>query len=107
MKLQDTELALVQQILGDIAPQCEVWAFGSRVNGTPKAFSDLDLVLINHEAIPLDVRANLVEAFSESDLPWKVDLVDWHSISPQFRQIIQSGYEVIQTPARGKIGQSS
>ncbi len=105
MKLKDEELTLVQQILGDIAPHCEVWAFGSRVNGTPKPFSDLDLVLINHEAISLDVRANLVEAFSESDLPWKVDLVDWHSISPQFRQIIQSGYEVIQIPMHRKTGE--
>ncbi len=104
MRIQDTELALVQQILGDIAPQYEVWAFGSRVNGTPKPFSDLDLVLIGNEAISLDIRANLAEAFSESDLPWKVDLVDWHSISPEFRNIIQSGYEVIQTVARRKAG---
>ena len=105
MKLQDKELALVQRILGDIAPQCEVWAFGSRVNGRPKPFSDLDLVLIDHEAISLDVRAKLVEAFSESDLPWKVDLVDWHSISPEFQEIIQSGYEVIQIPVHRKAGE--
>lgn len=70
----------------------------------PNHFSDLDLVLIGNEAISLDIRANLAEAFSESDLPWKVDLVDWHSISPEFRNIIQSGYEVVQTPARGKAG---
>lgn len=102
MKLQDKELDLIQQILGDIVPQCEVWAFGSRVNGNPKPFSDLDLALIGSQAIPLGTRANLAEAFSESDLPWKVDLVDWHSISPEFQKIIQTNYEIIQTPASSR-----
>lgn len=99
MKLHEKELALIQQILGDMVPQCEVWAFGSRVNGNSKPFSDLDLVLIDRQAIALGTRANLAEAFSESDLPWKVDLVDWHSISPEFQKIIQSNYEVIQRSA--------
>lgn len=102
MKILDKELALIQQILAEIVPQCEVWAFGSRVNGNPKPFSDLDLALIGHQVIPLDTRANLAEAFSESDLPWKVDLVDWHSISPQFQKIIQTNYEVIQIPASSR-----
>ncbi|MBU0542337.1 MAG: nucleotidyltransferase domain-containing protein [Gammaproteobacteria bacterium] len=102
MKLQDKELALIQQILAEIVPQCEVWAFGSRVNGNPKPFSDLDLALIDRQAIPLGTRANLAEAFSESDLPWKVDLVDWHSISPEFQKIIETNFEVVQTPASSK-----
>jgi len=102
VKLQDKELALIQQILAEIVPQIEVWAFGSRVNGNPKPFSDLDLALIDRQAIPLGTRANLAEAFSESDLPWKVDLVDWHSISPEFQKIIETHFEVVQTPASSK-----
>jgi uncharacterized protein len=98
VKLQSKELVLVQKILSEIVPHCEVWAFGSRVHGNPKPFSDLDLALIDRHAISLETRANLAEAFSESDLPWKVDLVDWHSISPEFQKIIQASYEVIQTP---------
>lgn len=62
-------------------------------------FSDLDLVLIDSKPLPLSIRAELNHAFSESDLPWKVDLVDWHSISPEFQKVIQTNYEVIQTPA--------
>lgn len=102
MKVQNKELALIQKILGDIVPHCEVWAFGSRVNGNPKPFSDLDLVMLDRQPISLDTRANLAEAFSESDLPWKVDLLDWHSISPEFQKIIQANYEVIQTPVSSK-----
>ena len=102
MKLQDKELALVQKILSEIVPHCEVWAFGSRVKGNPKPFSDLDLALVDNKPIPLDTRASLAEAFSESDLPWKVDLVDWHSISPEFQKIIRASYEVVQPPASSK-----
>ena len=99
MKIQDKELALVQQILHEIVPHHEVWAFGSRVNGNSKPFSDLDLALIDTKPIPLSTRADLAQAFSESDLPWKVDLVDWHNISTEFRKIIETNFKVIQTPA--------
>ncbi|MCE2746751.1 MAG: nucleotidyltransferase domain-containing protein [Burkholderiales bacterium] len=99
MKIKEKELALVQHILGNIVPECEVRAFGSRVNGNPKPFSDLDLALVDVKPVALDIRADLAHAFSESDLPWKVDVVDWLSISPEFQQIIQKNYEVVQTPA--------
>jgi len=30
----------------------------------------------------------LAEDFSESDLPWKLDIVDWWCVSDEFRAII-------------------
>ncbi len=38
----------------------------------------------------------LREAFSESDLVWKVDIVDWATTNESFRNIIQQQYVVIQ-----------
>jgi type I restriction enzyme S subunit len=35
------------------------------------------------------VGAALADAFSASDLPWKVDLVDWVRASESFRRIIE------------------
>ena len=99
LKIQAHELQIVLDLLKRHVPNYMVWAFGSRVGGLPKPFSDLDLVLIDSKPLPLSIRAELNNAFSESDLPWKVDLVDWHSISPEFQKIIQTNYEVIQTPA--------
>lgn len=74
----------------------EVWAFGSRVNGNVKPYSDLDLAVITAEPLDLQTHADLVDAFSESDLPWKVDIVDWATTSDNFRQIILQKYLVIQ-----------
>lgn len=67
----------VEAILHAHVPGREVWAFGSRARCCAKPYSDLDLAIMGEEAISLDTLAALNEAFAESDLPWKVDVVDW------------------------------
>lgn len=52
--------------------------------------------MITAEPLDLQTYADLVDAFSESDLPWKVDIVDWSTTSDNFRQIILQKYLVIQ-----------
>jgi type I restriction enzyme S subunit len=44
----------------------------------------------------LSESAELSEAFSESDLPWKVDIVDWSVISDDFRKVIARDKVVVQ-----------
>lgn len=46
---------------------------------------------------PVRQRA-LEEDFSESDLPWKVDVVDWAATSESFRMVIERDRVVVQTP---------
>ena len=38
----------------------------------------------------LDKAATLREAFEESDLPYRVDIVDWHAIDEGFRRLIEA-----------------
>ena len=92
------EWHIVRTLLRKLLPDCEVWAFGSRAGGQPKPFSDLDLALIAERPIGLGVLAALAEDFSESDLPWRVDLVDWAATSERFRDIIRTRKVVIQQP---------
>ncbi|MGF1640346.1 MAG: nucleotidyltransferase domain-containing protein, partial [Rhodospirillales bacterium] len=68
---------IVRRILRRHVPERDVWAFGSRVTGAAKPHSDLDLAIIGDRPLPLAASAALAEAFSDSDLPWKVDIVDW------------------------------
>lgn len=91
---------IVRDILQKHVPQLEVWAFGSRAKWQAKEFSDLDLAIIGDTPLSLDVRASLNEAFSESDLPWKVDVVDWATTSDSFRKIITQKKIVVQQAAR-------
>jgi predicted nucleotidyltransferase len=65
-----------------------VWVFGSRARGQPRRYSDLDLAIDAGRPLTPDEAAMLREAFEESDLPWRVDIVDWHSIDDRFRRAI-------------------
>ena len=79
---------IIHNILQKHVPQYEVWAFGSRAKWTARPYSDLDLAVITDQPLPLAVSAALADDFSESDLPWKVDILDWAVISPSFRDVI-------------------
>ncbi|AUL99157.1 hypothetical protein B4966_02420 [Rhodocyclaceae bacterium] len=92
---------IVKSILQKHVPQYEVWAFGSRAKWTAKEYSDLDLAIITDEPLSLDVSARLSDAFSESDLPWRVDLVDWAATSESFRKIVERDKVVVQEGKKG------
>ncbi|MCX7117875.1 MAG: nucleotidyltransferase domain-containing protein [Legionellales bacterium] len=94
--LKPNEWAEVIGLLRRHVPTLEVWAFGSRVKGTAKPYSDLDLALITTTPLPLEQRAILIEAFDQSNLPINVDIVDWSNITEAFRKIIMQHKVVIQ-----------
>jgi len=93
------ELEIVRAILARRVPDREVRAFGSRVSGPAKKFSDLDLAIMGETPLASSVLSDLEEDFRESDLPFKVDLVDWASTKEHFRQIIRRDSVAVQ---RGK-----
>lgn len=62
------------------------YVFGSRASSKTKKFSDLDLCFF--ESIPQPVLLSIEEDFEESDLPYKVDLVDANKCSPEFQKVI-------------------
>ena len=93
------DLETVQRILQEHVPGLEVRAFGSRVSWTARETSDLDLALMTTESLDLLCVAEMREAFDESDLPFRVDLVDWASTSENFRKVIEREYVTI---AEGK-----
>lgn len=89
LSLAPADLAEVRAILDAHLPaQITVGVFGSRAGGQPKPWSDLDLVLEGDGPLPLSLIAALAEAFDESALPWKVDLVDRRAISDAFARIV-------------------
>lgn len=83
------ELQEIRQILAQHLPGIEVRAFGSRVKGTAKPYADLDLALMTQQVLSLEQEAALREAFDESSLPFKVDLLDWAASTPAFQAIIE------------------
>lgn len=100
LELTPRQLATVQSILATHVPNLEVRAFGSRVQGTARRFSDLDLTIMGAEPLGIARLGELRQAFSESDLPMKVDVVDWATTSAVFQQEILRTCTVLQE-ARG------
>ena len=95
--IRQDHLKIVQDILKKHLPEYEVWAFGSRVKWTAKQYSDLDLCVISDQPLDDRVSGGLKDDFSESDLPWKVDVVDWTTTNAPFRKIIEGAKVVVQT----------
>jgi type I restriction enzyme S subunit len=93
---------IVRDILQKHVPQYAVWAFGSRAKWTAKPYSDLDLAIITDQPLPLAASASLTDDFSESDLPWRVDVVDWAITSEAFRQVIEQNKVVVQESQRNE-----
>ena len=60
------------------------------MRGRARRFSDLDLAFDAGRPLTLRDAAILDEAFDESDLPWRVDLVDLVTCSDGFRREVES-----------------
>lgn len=88
---------IVRDILRRHVPDRTVWAFGSRAKGTAWRYSDLDLAIITETPLPFDIAGAMREDFSESDLPFRVDILDWATTSDQFRRIVEQDKVVLQS----------
>jgi type I restriction enzyme S subunit len=96
LDVRPDHLKIVLDILQQHAPDYEVWAFGSRAKWTAKEYSDLDLCIISSMPLRFSVLGALADDFTDSNLPYKVDVVDWATTSESFRKIIQQDKVVIQ-----------
>jgi uncharacterized protein len=90
--LTPAEAAEVRAILRRrLPPGVQVFVFGSRAGGRVRRMSDLDLLLQGDEPLDRSLVAALAEDFDESDLRWKVDVVDRRSITAEFARIVDAG----------------
>ncbi|MFH1645404.1 MAG: nucleotidyltransferase domain-containing protein [Candidatus Omnitrophota bacterium] len=82
-------MKIIKDILKKYIVGYEVRAFGSRVNGTARRYSDLDLAIIGKTKLPKKILYLLREEFAESNLPFRVEIVDYQVVSDEFKRIVQ------------------
>ncbi|MFQ3548332.1 MAG: nucleotidyltransferase domain-containing protein [Armatimonadota bacterium] len=85
----------IKEILKKHVPECKVIAYGSRVTGKAKKYSDLDLAIIGDREIEMKRIIELEDELQNSDIPIRVEILDWHTISDSFKEIIMNKYEVL------------
>lgn len=96
MHLEERHQAEASAIMKRFVPGYEVWAYGSRVHGRHlRKTSDLDLCIRNNKPLEWKIIGGLKEAFSESDLPFFVDVVEWVRIPEWLREKILAEHEVL------------
>src|SRR6266700_136913 len=106
--LRPDQLATVNAILLAEVPNYEIWAFGSRAKWTAKDSSDLDLAIVSERPLSPTLISHLRQAFDQSYLPFKVDVVDLSKVSPEFRRVIEEQRVVFRkSESNGSDGVSS
>jgi uncharacterized protein len=101
LSLRADHVQELRRLIATHLPLEEVWAYGSRVNGTAHDTSDLDLV-VRH---PPDLRTrqtssfwDLKEAIRESNLPVLVELFDWALLPTTFWENITAQHIILYSP---------
>lgn len=97
MLLREKDKQTLLNIFSSVNIPVQVWAYGSRVNGSAHEGSDLDLVIRNDSLSPLPIEtfSSLREKISDSTIPILVELSDWSRLPLSFHQNIAEQYEVL------------
>ena len=83
----------VLNIIRNRLPDARIWVYGSRAKGDARLYSDLDLILDDHNRpISGSIMGSLDEDFDESDLPIIVVLHDMASTDAEFLERIRRDF---------------
>ncbi|GAB6189227.1 hypothetical protein JCM30566_09660 [Marinitoga arctica] len=83
---------LIIEILRKYMCNCTIIIFGSRITGNSNESSDLDIAIDCGKKINLTTLFEIEEDFQDSDLPFRVDIIDWQRTSESFKNIILNNY---------------
>jgi len=81
-------------LLAQYLPHTTIWAYGSRVLGNARPWSDLDLVVFSDTEQKNRISL-LKEALEESNLSFRVDILEWDSLPDSFKSNISASPTVI------------
>jgi len=88
---------ILYSLLSRYLPNTPVWAYGSRATGNALPWSDLDLVVFTKANQKYQLSL-LKEAFEESNLPFRIDLLEWDWLPDDFKTNIKSSHTVLLDP---------
>jgi uncharacterized protein len=87
--LLQSEINLIKTTVQKYLPESKVIIFGSRVLGTAKKFSDIDIAISNETKIKLEDLLNIKQEISDN-CEYLIDLIDTKSVSNNFLEVILS-----------------
>ena len=96
MLLRNKDRQTLTSIFSSVMIPMEVWAYGSRVNGTAHSGSDLDLVVRSPDLkkLPVGVINDIKEKIKYSNIPIIVEVFDWSKLPESFHDNILKQHEI-------------
>ena len=85
---------ILYSLLNKYLPDTDIWAHGSRVSGNAKPWSDLDLIVFTGSDQKIGLSM-LKEALEESNLSFRVDLLEWDYLPDNFKANINASHAVL------------
>lgn len=86
--MTDPFVAKVQAIIrSHLPPGYQMFLFGSRATAQHHRYSDVDIGIEGKKHVPHPVMTKITAALEESDVPVRVDVVDFTKVTPEFSQI--------------------
>ena len=91
----DFVLSVLKRNISDV--DAKFYIFGSRVKGTNKKYSDIDIAIdLNGKKLDTSILGKILIEFQDSTLPYEVDVVDLNSIDEKFRNLIKKDLVLLQ-----------
>lgn len=97
LQLETEHLMTVKKIVKQHVDD-KVWQpiiFGSRACGRARKYSDIDIGFLGPRPVSQQVIYRVIDDFEESDLPYKVDVVDFYNVDENFKRIALKSYKRI------------
>ncbi|HCY74603.1 MAG TPA: hypothetical protein DHV28_01660 [Ignavibacteriales bacterium] len=92
-------LAKIKEIILSIidTKEYKVFLFGSRATKKFKRYSDVDIGLLGNKPVG-NAYYKIINKIEESDIPYKVDIVDFALVDEQFKKIALEEIEIWNDP---------
>jgi predicted nucleotidyltransferase len=75
-------------VISALIPEARIYLFGSRARGSNAQYADIDIALDAGKPLPLRDIDEVKSMFGESNIPYKIDVVDIHQVNDRMRQQI-------------------
>lgn len=97
---EEKYISLAKEIVLKYVPKNDyaVFLFGSRANGKSKRTSDIDIGVYGEIELPQMAKINLKDELEESSIPYYVDVIDFKTVSEDFKRIALQSIVVWHNP---------
>ena len=89
--LEERHINFILEILRKNISQknAKFYIFGSRAKNTYKEYSDIDIAIeLPNTRLSADILGKILMEFSDSTLPYEVDVIDLNAIDDKFKNLI-------------------